>query len=393
MSVEQLFFELVRVALGTQDMLTRTPSAKEWKALYDMAKKQSLIGVCFAGLQRLCDSEKEDYCGMNEMLYLTWMGMAAKIQQRNEDVNAQCVELQERLSEEGFKSCILKGQGVAQLYPENLKCLRQSGDIDVWIDAPMADIIRYARAINHKAHFDYLHVDLDVFKDTPTSSAQVTEVEAHYRPGCMYNLRKNRKLQKWFKENKQTQTLLLLGGEIEMPSVEFNLFYILHHAYRHLINGGIGLRQVMDWYFVLKSRNNANDDDNDNFLSLLKQFGIMRFAKAVMWIILNVFENGASINSFDTAQDRRQPSSIIPIEPDEKEGSFLLNEIMMGGNFGHHDNRKEKHKANESKWEIFVRKAKMNIHLQTHYPSEVLSAPIYFVWHYFWKKKQIYLLQ
>ena len=49
--------------------------AEEWKRLYDMAKKQSLVGVCFAGVQRLVDSEKEDYCGKPEMLYLTWMGM------------------------------------------------------------------------------------------------------------------------------------------------------------------------------------------------------------------------------------------------------------------------------------------------------------------------------
>ena len=73
--IEQLFFQLIRVAIGTQDTLSRAPSAQEWKLLYDMAKKQSLVGICFAGVQRLVDSEKEDYCGMPEMLYLTWMGM------------------------------------------------------------------------------------------------------------------------------------------------------------------------------------------------------------------------------------------------------------------------------------------------------------------------------
>lgn len=46
-----------------------------------MAKKQSLVGVCFAAVQRLPEVERPP-----EMLYLTWMGMAAKIQQRNEVV-------------------------------------------------------------------------------------------------------------------------------------------------------------------------------------------------------------------------------------------------------------------------------------------------------------------
>ena len=44
-----------------------------------------------------------------EMLYLTWMGMAAKIQQRNETFNRQCVELQKRLSADGFRNYIMKG--------------------------------------------------------------------------------------------------------------------------------------------------------------------------------------------------------------------------------------------------------------------------------------------
>ena len=62
--MNELFFDLIRVAIGTQEGLSHTPSQKEWKALYDMAQKQSLVGVCFAALQRL----------------LAWMGMAAKIQ-------------------------------------------------------------------------------------------------------------------------------------------------------------------------------------------------------------------------------------------------------------------------------------------------------------------------
>lgn len=101
MTIEQLFFELIQVSLGTRICLSHTPrstslgqaSADEWGELYAMAKKQSLVGVCFAGVQKLQTQRQEP----PEMLYLTWMGMAAKIQQRNEVVNRQCVDLQKRL--------------------------------------------------------------------------------------------------------------------------------------------------------------------------------------------------------------------------------------------------------------------------------------------------------
>lgn len=49
--IEQLFFELIRVATGMQNTLSKTLSTLEWKQLYDMAKKQSLVGICFVSIQ------------------------------------------------------------------------------------------------------------------------------------------------------------------------------------------------------------------------------------------------------------------------------------------------------------------------------------------------------
>ena len=47
-NIENLFYQLLRMALGRQVCLPHTPNEQEWKALYELAKKQSLIGVCFA---------------------------------------------------------------------------------------------------------------------------------------------------------------------------------------------------------------------------------------------------------------------------------------------------------------------------------------------------------
>ena len=103
--INKLFFELIQVAIGTRICPSHTPSADEWGKLYAMAKKQSLVGVYFVGVQKLVEQRQE----LPEMLYFTWLGMAAKIQQRNEVVNRQCVELQKRLSADGFRNYIMKG--------------------------------------------------------------------------------------------------------------------------------------------------------------------------------------------------------------------------------------------------------------------------------------------
>ena len=115
--IENLFFEFVRVAIGVQENLSRRPRAVEWSNLYDMSVKQSLVGVCFVGLKRLGANADDGFnlIGMSKMQYLNWMGMAFQIQQKNEELNRQCIELQAKLSAVELASAILKGQGIARL--------------------------------------------------------------------------------------------------------------------------------------------------------------------------------------------------------------------------------------------------------------------------------------
>lgn len=186
MNIERLFFELLRVSIGVSGCLSKTPTNEEWKALYDMAKKQSLVGVCFAGVQKLVEQQQTP----EEMLYLTWMGMAAKIQQRNEVVNHQCVEVQKMLADKGFRSCIFKGQANASLYPKNLETMRQSGDIDIWIEGGRDCVVELVQSIAPTKEIRETHAQLNVFDDT--------EVEAHYRPGLIRDFVRNRRLHQFF---------------------------------------------------------------------------------------------------------------------------------------------------------------------------------------------------
>ncbi len=169
-TMNELFFELLRLAIGIQNTLSRTTSAKEWQQLYEMAKKQSLVGVCFAGVQKLIDQQQAP----EELLYLTWMGMAAKIQQRNVVVNRQCVELQARLSADGVRSCIIKSQGNHPAYGQ-LGMLRQSGDIDIWIEGGGKKVVDLVNSICPTKEIRETHAQLRIYEDT--------EVEVHYRPG------------------------------------------------------------------------------------------------------------------------------------------------------------------------------------------------------------------
>ena len=53
MCMQSLFFELIQVGIDQRALLSRVPTAAEWRALYDLAVKQAVAGACFCGVQRL----------------------------------------------------------------------------------------------------------------------------------------------------------------------------------------------------------------------------------------------------------------------------------------------------------------------------------------------------
>lgn len=374
--MNQLFFELTRVALHKQDCLSHTPSAKEWEDLYLIANKQALLGVCYYAVQRLIKQEQS--VNIPEAVRMQWLGMTVQIQQRNEVQNRRCAELQNMLNDAGFRSCILKGQSIAKLYnlvldfnfnkddnrdhgnnPKyNLGFYRQSGDIDVWLEGSRLQIMDY---VNHVAPTDdvrWLHTRLDVFDDA--------EVEIHFMPSYLECPWHNRALQRFFESEKEA------CFAIDANTDRFNQVFILAHAFRHLFSEGVGMRQLMDYYFVLK--NSVESIPRKEFSLILSRTGMTRFAKAVMWIMQQVF-----------GLEREY----LLCEPSEKYGRLLLDEVMLSGNFGHQDKR-IKRRQNESAIHRFIRIGVYNCRVMSFSPWTVICSPFWRLWHWCWRKNNGY---
>lgn len=389
----KLFFELIQVAICHRDSLSRVPSTAEWSMLYGLAVKQAVTGVCFCGVQRL---PKEQLVEMPVQLKLQWFALAESVKQRNDLMNRRCVEVQGMLAKEGIESCILKGQGVARLYDFNdndnvnlndkLGAYRQSGDIDIYVPCGMDKALRWCREKYGDVEYDYINAHVPVFKDV--------EVEIHWRVQSMTNLFRNRRLQRWL-EREETKEMIF-GGKADMkpseslqssetsitvPSLEFNAFYLMLHCYNHEFSSGLGLRQLMDYYFLLMARNNLDlnlnnrkattgtTEDNFNLNKRFREFGMERFVGAVMWIMQEVF-----------GMDRER----MLCEPDEKEGRYILAEVMAGGNFGHHDERIRK--VGKGKWQSVFSTLQHAMHVLRRYPSEAIWMPVWMVYHFIWKR-------
>ena len=118
-------------------------------------------------------------------------------------------------------------------------------------------------------------------------------------------------------------------------------------------------------------RQGFTETERQETITILKQFKMVRFAEAVMWVLQEVFGLEAKY---------------MLTTPNEREGKFLLDEIMMAGNFGHYDLRIIR-SQDERLFTRFVRRTIRNLRFLRSYPSEVIWSPIFKIIQRIWMLK------
>ena len=359
-------FLFLKYCLGNKVVMNNVVVDINWQQLYTFASKQSLLGFCFDGIERLGKEYPEELKRnpIERELLMTWMGTTQHIHRQNMKVNVVASKLYSMLREDGLRCCILKGQGNALMYPNAYS--RNPGDIDVWVNASREDITEYA-----KCHFK-LEDDIR-FHHLETTMDRVP-VELHFFPGIMNNPVYNARLQKWFKRNADLQCSNVVSlpdgiGEIAIPTTAFNVIYQLTHLYHHFFDEGIGMRQIIDYYYVVN--NNELLVIRDTLQKELKLLGLWKFAGAVMYVL-------------HEALGLSEEKMIAPM--DEKRGKLLLAEILNGGNFGKHFTNYG-HFTQQGMAKKYFLKIWRNMHFVRYYPAEALSEPIFRTWHFFWRLK------
>lgn len=367
--------ELVRYSLNPEAQLALDPANIDWEGLFRFADEQAILGVVFEGVKRM--NERLEVKEQEVMdLVLEWAIVAHQIEEQNKRVNEAAAQVSKVLKKNGFKSCILKGQGNALLYPNPY--LRNPGDIDVWAKcdgrgktADVRRVIRFVKKVNPGAQGTYHHID--------GGECNGVAIEVHYRPSFMTNPFYNHRLQRWFERMAPEQFAHEVelpddAGEIAIPTHDFNLIFLLSHIYRHVLYEGIGLRQFVDYYYLLRSEDERLEVGDERLAArskwwknTLRHLGMERIAGAVMWVLHEVL-------------GLEEKYLIAPMN--EKLGKVLLEEILRGGNFGKYDADNIKADSQLKKnWQRIKRDAR----LMWYFPSEALCEPFFRTWHFFWR--------
>lgn len=288
---------------------TEMPTVADWPALIAFAEKQALIGVCLPD---------ERPSNIDQKLALQWIGQVQMIDRRNMLLNERISQLFKMLEDAGFDCCLLKGQGNAEMYPNPLA--RCSGDIDVWVDEKEDVVYQFVREQKPNAEETFKHIHFPIFDDAP--------VDVHSSPLRFYSAHYKKRLDCWIEQNKSEQfahKIKLTGIEIEVnvPTRFFNVIYQMGHMMIHTFDEGVGLRQVVDYFYVLRGLD-VSANEISEMSATLKRLGMYKFAQAIMWI-------EAIVLGLPTGQ--------CLVEPNENLGRKLLCDILEGGNFGHHSER------------------------------------------------------
>lgn len=358
---EQQFLSLLRFSIDTEReddlQALRQLSPEEWEIMFHLSVKHALAGVCFRGVQKLPKDIQLPY-----QVHFDWLDYSTQVVQTNKKLFLKCVKLSDNLRRAGWNNCVLKGQGNALMYPDPY--MRNPGDIDIWLDGTKSGIVSFVKMSNPQAKVDYHHVEFQ--------SRDHVDIEVHTTPSYLSEPLADCRLQRYFRKERKRQCGNMVQapdgmGTFPAPTKDFNLVFQLTHLYRHVFHEGIGLRQMLDYYFLLKQ--GINQEEREKSLGLIKSIHAMRFAQAVMSLLQSVFN---------------MPDDMLLVKPNRKEGDYLLEEILIGGVFGISDNR-----FGKTSQSAVMHNASKSIRISrylTHYPMETIFEPYFRIKNFFVRK-------
>ncbi|MBR3432308.1 MAG: nucleotidyltransferase family protein [Bacteroidaceae bacterium] len=360
---QELLFELLLVSTGARKMLSHGYTDQEWEEAYNLAEEQTIAGVLLSGMEILQQNVNFN-ANLNEgrsffpskMLLLQWIGNCQIIEAETKKLESAAETVVKYFHKNGFACQILKGCSVGRYYPNPLR--RSSGDIDVWLDGSRKKIYDFARAFDKDGKLygvNYHHIHFHLIDGV--------HIEAHIWPSYLSSPLRNCRLHKFCNSHRPTM-------EATTPSLAFDRVFILLHCYRHICGHGVGLRQIMDYYYILKQ--GFTEEEGRDAIYWIKQLGMGRFAAGLMWVLKVYFG---------------LEEQYLLMEPDEKEGRFIIKEVMLTGNMGHSDTRNWG--SLKSPLSRFFLNLRRDFYLVKHYPHEAIWQPLFSIWLYLWRFSKV----
>lgn len=317
---KNIFFALIRAAIWTDqhghitserktELEQLIPDFYDWSMILQLCQDHALVGIV---ANPLCSLSKTKSPTSKQMDLL--LSTVSQLVRQRYVVRQVIAELFSRLSAAKCHPILLKGEGLAMLYPNT--CQRSVGDIDIFVIpdeyecakmvlnelCPLESRVGQAHEGRHHYEIEYCGIPIELHFKAGISAD--SRYESSYYD---YTLREL--------HPEKCDTIFINNQPILVPRARYNLVYNFNHICQHWVNSGIGIRQFVDYALLFAQVH------NDVFFSRLyedlKLVGLWK-----QWCRLKPLFNGLltktgyCINSLPLKLQR------------------ITNILIMAGNFG-----------------------------------------------------------
>ena len=292
----------------------------DWQGLLKFAKKQTIVGIYWQGIQRLGDVANKP----SEDDVMEWMGEYTKIVRRNTKTDDAVAWLAKFMRSNDIGFFVFKGQTIASYYP--IPEMRTSGDVDFYVFKKDWDRAKSLLAKEVTITDDHSGQHLEFTKDG-------IPFEIHYHTAVFASGSKQRYwdelIECYFEE--VLDHIVINGVEVPTLPPTLNAIYLFVHIYHHFLKEGIALRQFIDWMMFFEAKH--EEIVVSELTTKLERLGLLRAFKAFGAILTEVLGMNEKFFPFTLADtDKKYVDKIMAI-------------VLRYGNFG-----KYGRKAQQSGW-------------------------------------------
>ena len=244
-SVYKLLFKLLRVGLGLEqfsptevEVISQT-SQQVWSRVFSISQMHGISALCYDAIKELWQELK-----VPKMLFIQWTFSTENIEkQYNKRISAR-TKLYEILENGGLRFLEMKGEALAQYYPNPTH--RVCTDIDIYLGD------------NYNEGLKIFDLNKVVYKkDSPRHDHVFINgiiVENH----LVLSEFRIRKSDVEIERILQEQARISLGSDTEpggvYPTDDFNAIFLPWHSSAHFMFENIPLKQIVDWAIFLMKR-------------------------------------------------------------------------------------------------------------------------------------------
>ncbi len=307
--INEQFLELLRCGMYRVSPDLRLFEHVDWDALFQMSVEQTVVGVVLDGVELLSEDLQPA-----TTLKLRWVMLVRQIEIQNEKLDNRVIHICDFFSSMGLSPMVIKGQVISRYYPYPNH--RQAGDIDLFFTKRQEVEKANIWAKNNTRCYSVVNEKELAYR------LEDVIVENHIRLADMQYGCYQDKLQKIIQDEligEKGSFVKIREARVRTLPATLTVLHLIIHIQYHLLNEGLGWRQMCDLAMVLNDQELIGCLDRDALNSYLSQIGLKRMSAAIGYVLFA--ELGLS-------RDK------IPFDISSFGADIIVNDIWTGGNFG-----------------------------------------------------------